>query len=153
MSHNPGKAESRDQLEDPTAQSSLLARITRFVGLLLLVLSPLFINLWAHWDVEARVHSASLASADSPGLWFEKKDPWGNPWHPTRLLMDSPQWSIGPNGIDEEGRGDDIIVDYGILQPPLKFYVYKYMNALTFCSALACLSTSVCLRQVQTEDG
>jgi len=35
-------------------------------------------------------------------------DPWGNPYHYTKSGSGYMVWSSGPNGIDEQGSGDDI---------------------------------------------
>jgi hypothetical protein len=54
--------------------------------------------------------------SELPMIW-RNCDPWGNPFR-MRLDRDSGQyriWSVGPNGIDEDGGGDDLLAVTSVL--------------------------------------
>ncbi len=47
-----------------------------------------------------------------------KRGPWGHPWSEEAQadLSYAPLrvWSVGPNGVDERGQGDDVVLSFGL---------------------------------------
>lgn len=62
-------------------------------------------------------------------------DPWGRKWSGDKALMDGWTWSMGPNGKDEGGKGDDVIVDRGYFTQPPENKIFLDSPLLLICAA------------------
>lgn len=71
---------------------------------------------WFLVDPRAGVAQSLMGEVGSAGLSPIGTDPWGNPLHGGRVnggrldYQEGDYWSAGPNGVDEEGGGDDVPV-------------------------------------------
>lgn len=80
-------------------------------------LAPIFGPVW-HRAFEPEIRDFQ----DYMKMRSDPLDPWGNPWLP---MLDGKQ-SLGPNGVDEGGQGDDLVMStLGRPIPPPEVAVYE----------------------------
>lgn len=88
------------------------------LALVLAVQAPLLQALW-------RALEPRMVAVDAYHRWVASpwevrdsaRDPWGRPWCHQEGYLDGATWSAGPNRIDEDMRGDDIVVNFGLGVP------------------------------------
>lgn len=152
MSDEQGGPQSAPPGEDRPRRGrpwlGLAPRDRRFYAavLLLLLLGQAVRGVWLLLDPEVRVTArfwSRWTTTSAPGyqfVAFGDTDPWERPylrasnpdlWH----LQIETAWSSGPNGRDEGGAGDDILV---LPQHHPRYFAYTLLTPLT--AALAALA-------------
>jgi hypothetical protein len=102
---------------------------------LLFVAGALAQPTWGLVEPGVKMRSLFLPADGSPRRLDGLPDPWGRPIVlPAWAEADAPEWpySLGPNGVDERGKGDDVVLSPRGLRDDL----YDGLPALLF---LACV--------------
>jgi len=128
---------------------TLLDKLAVAACLFLLALTPAFGRLWSMaFGPEISDFQAYRRMLADP------IDPWSNPWIP---WIDAMQ-SLGPNGLDEGGTGDDVVISTltGVTAPP-EVAIYErapldYLVALALLTGVFLAATSIRPRGSRTRE-